>query len=180
MAKQVPVPDELKILIPEPEVVVVGEKAYEIFPLFEGQLEQISKDFSRYFAEVFNADRKCSKCGKVIKDAVVKGIDECPVATCKAPLDDLRKSQIDAILGGGKIPEWIQMITDVPKEEVAKVMTFNQMRHFAAVFWKQNFDDTGLPEESRRNFRKLLGLMGLGTAQAEEKKPETKSPPQAS
>ena len=178
MAKEVPVPDELKILIPEPEVVVVGTKAYQIFPLFEGQLEQISKDFSRYFAEVFNSDRKCSKCGKVIKEAVVKQIDECPV--CKLPLEDLRKSQIDAILGGGKIPEWIQMITEVPKEEVAKVMTFNQMRHFAAVFWKQNFDDTGLPEESRRNFKKLLGLMGLGNPQAEEKKAETPSLPQAS
>ena len=176
MAKEVPIPDELKILLPETNAatVVVGSKAYEIFPLFEGQLEKVSKDVAQYFELVFSPDRKCPKCAKVIKDAVTLKIDECP--GCKVPLDDVRKSQIEAILGGGKIPEWVEMIAGVPKDDVGKGMTFNQMRHFAAVFWKQNFDDEGLPKESKENFKKLLGMIGLGekapAAKTTEKKKE--------
>src|SRR4030065_1486725 len=99
MTKEVPIPDELKVLLPETNVavVVVGSKAYEIFPLFEGQLEKVSKDVAKYFEEVFSPDRKCPTCGKVVKEAEMSKIVECPA--CKVSLDDVRKSQIEAILG---------------------------------------------------------------------------------
>jgi hypothetical protein len=98
-------------------------------------------------------------------------VSECPA--CQSPLDDVRKSQIEAILGSGKIPEWVEMITGVPKADVSEGMTFNQMKHFAAIFWKQNFDDEGLPKESKENFKKLLGMIGLGEKAPAAKIPET-------
>jgi len=175
MAKEIPIPEELKVLLPEDNkgVVVVGDKAYEIYPLVEGQLERVSKDIAMYFETVFSMDAKCSKCNKVVKDAVKKEIDTCPA--CKESLVEIRKSPIEAILGGGKVPEWIEMICNVQKVEVQANMTLKQMKHFAGIFYSQNFSDEGLPEESKANFKKLLGMIGMGKEAPAENKEETKT-----
>jgi len=174
MAKEIPIPEELSVLLPETnkKVVVIGDKAYEIFPLWEGQLEKISKDIANYFDSIFSDDRRCPKCGKVVKNAIAKKIEECPVD--KEALEDMRKSPIEAILGGGKVPDWIEMVLGIPKEEIREKITFPQLKHLAAVFYQQNFSTDGLPQESRENFQKLLGMIGLGKATPAANQEETK------
>jgi len=179
-AKEVPVPDELAVLLPEQNkrIIVIGEKAYELYPLWEGQLELVSKDIALYFDDIFNPDRKCPKCGKVVKNAVGKKIEECPVD--KETLSDVRKSPVESIIGGGKVPEWIHMILDLPVEEVKSKLTLLQLKHVAAVFYLQNFSSEGLPKESQENFQKLLGMIGMGKAPSagtEEKTEKTEPTP---
>ena len=161
MAKEIPVPDELKVLLPETSkaVILVGSKAYEMFPLYEGQLEKVTGDIAKVYDAMFCPDRECPKCGKVVKYAIPKKIVECP--DDKEWLEDVGKSPMEAILASGKVPEWIEMITEVPKTEVAATMTLNQIKHFAGKFWQQNFSDDGLPEESKANFTKLLEMIGM-------------------
>jgi hypothetical protein len=62
------------------------------------------------------------------------------------------------------------MITGVPKEEVTANITLDQQKHFAGIFWMQNFSEGGLPEVSKENFKKLLEMMGGATNQERAKK----------
>ena len=92
----------------------------------------------------------------------------------------MRKSPIESIIGGGKVPEWIHMILDLPVEEVKDNLTLLQLKHVAAVFYLQNFSSEGLPKESQENFEKLLGMIGMGkapSAVAEEKTEKTEPTP---
>lgn len=161
MTKELPtVPDELKVLIPEihMKVVVIGKKAYEMYPMKEGVVEAMSKEVMEIFTKASTYDGKCVKCGKVVKDAAKREIYDCPA--CKIPLTDLKINPIEAVLSTGKVPEWVERILDIVKDEV-KEMTLPQMKHFAAILWQQNFSDEGLPVESAENFQKLLVSMGM-------------------
>jgi len=173
MAKEIPVPDELKILLPETNkgIIVVGSKGYEIMPLVEGQLEKIMADIGSVFGSIFSMDRTCPKCGKVVKNAIPRKVTECP--DDKEWLDDSSKSPVDAIISCGKVPDWVELITGVPKHDSAGSMTLNQIKHFAGLFWKQNFSDDGLPPESRENFTKLLKMIGMGPPEKNQTKPES-------
>lgn len=174
MAKQVDIPDELKVLLPEENkvVILIGSKGYEMTPMVEGQLERLTQDMAGLVSVIYNPDRKCPKCGKVYKGAVLEKLEECPED--KMALDDLRKGPIEAILGNDKVPGWIEVIIQVPKEEVKVGMTLPQIKHFAACFWKLNFSDDGLPKETQENFTKLLGMIGVPTgSKAPEKNAET-------
>lgn len=159
MAKEVPVPDELKVLLPELNkgVILVGSKAYEIYPLTEGQLERISSEIAEVMMRINSPDGQCPKCGKVVKSALPRKIFKCP--DDGEDLISMNESPMEAILKSSKIPEWVEMVTGVPKHEVAANMTFSQLKHFAGLFWKLNFSDEGMPEESRENFKRLLGMM---------------------
>jgi hypothetical protein len=71
------------------------------------------------------------------------------------------------------------MITGVPADEAKKSMTFKQIKHFAGLFWMQNFSDEGMPEESLANFQKLLkmvGSEGKKTSPAAEKEQTIEKP----
>jgi predicted RNA-binding Zn-ribbon protein involved in translation (DUF1610 family) len=175
MAKEVSVPDELNILLPEQSkgTIVVGDKAYEIFPLVEGQLERITADLVSVMEKINSPDGQCPKCGKVIKSALPKKIFNCP--DCGDGLMTMDQSPVEAIVSSGKVPIWVEMITGVPKEEVAGNMTLNQIKHFAGLFWKLNFSDEGLPEVSQQNFKNLLEMMSpkKGTPPPAEKKEES-------
>jgi phage FluMu protein Com len=155
-------PNELKVLLPETsmKVVVIGNKAYEMHPLKEKAVEKISQDIVDLLQSVGNRDARCEKCGKIWANAVSKGVLDCP--ECKEPLKSLAIHPIKAILSTGKIAEFVEAAIGVPKEE-AREMTANQVRHFAGIFWEQNFSDAGLPKESRENFQKLLEMMGMGS-----------------
>jgi len=173
MAKEVPVPDELKILLPELNkgVIVVGSKAYEIYPLYEGQLEKISSEIAEVMSRINSPDGQCPKCGKVVKSALPRRIFKCP--DDGEDLVTMNESPMEAILKSSKIPEWVEMVTGVPKQEVAANMTFAQLKHFAGLFWKLNFSDDGMPKESLENFRRLLGMMG-GTEEVKKESPAEK------
>ena len=71
MANEVEVPKELEVLLPELNkgVIVVGSKAYEMFPLYEGQLEKITSEIATLMEKVNCPDGRCPKCGKVVKGA---------------------------------------------------------------------------------------------------------------
>lgn len=162
-------PDVLKILNPEldKEIVVIGTKAYKVYPLNEGPLEIVSKEISEMIETMGTPDAICPKCLKTVKNAIGRNIADCP--TCNISLKSLRKTFFDAILSSGKIPELVEQVVGLSKEE-AKEITLKQIRHFAGVFWKQNLSDEGLPKESIENFRGLLAMMGIGE---KEKKTET-------
>jgi hypothetical protein len=174
MAKEIPVPEELKILLPElnKATIVVGAKAYEMFPLVEGQLERIISEIGAIMEKINSPDGQCSKCGKVVKNARPLKIFNCD--DDGAPLLSVVASPIEALMGSSKIPEWVSMITALPPEEIKANMTLNQIKHFAGVFWKQNFTDEGLPAESLENFRGLLRKFGP-EKQMEQRKEETPS-----
>jgi len=172
MAKEVPVPEELKVLLPDLSkgTIVVGAKAYEMFPLVEGQLERIIAEIGTIMGKINSPDGQCSKCGKIIKNARPLRIYKCP--DDDAPMLTTMVSPIEALMQSSKIPEWVSMITSLTPEEIKANMTLNQIKHFAGVFWKQNFTDDGLPPESLENFRSLLRKFGP-EKQPEEKKAET-------
>ncbi|RPJ11174.1 MAG: hypothetical protein EHM36_01980 [Deltaproteobacteria bacterium] len=176
MAKEVDVPDELKILLPELSkgVIVIGTKAYEMEPMTEGQLEQITNDMAKLFEDISNPDGKCMKCGKVVKYALPRKIFECP--DDKEPLSDMSKAPMQAIIDSSKVPKWLAIITGLNETEIKAKITVNQIKHFAGLFWKQNFSDEGLPGESKGNFQKLLGMFGMGE---EAKKKSEAAPPVA-
>jgi hypothetical protein len=160
MSKEIPVPDELKILLPDLSkgVILVGSKAYEIFPLNEGQLERITSEIAEVMEKIACPDGKCPKCEKIIKGALPRKIFKCP--DDGEDLLTMNQSPVEAIITSSKVPKWVEMITGIPEEEVKANITLVQIKHFAALFWKQNFSDDGMPEESKENFAKLLKIMG--------------------
>jgi hypothetical protein len=172
MAKEIPVPEELKILLPElnKATIVVGSKGYEMLPLVEGQLERIIVEITAVMEKINSPDGQCSKCGKVVKNARPLKIFNCP--DDGEPMLTLVVSPIEALMQSSKIHEWAAMITGLTPEEIKANMTLNQIKHFAGVFWKQNFTNDGLPPESLENFQELLRRFGP-EKQVEQKKAET-------
>ena len=164
MAKEIDIPEELKILNVDlcKEIIVIGNKGYEIFPLPEGKLETIIMDVESVSQKMFCPDRKCPQCGKVIKWAGPRKIYDCP--DDQSPLEDMSLSPNAAILSSGKLPEWLSVLTGLTKVEIQDRATFAQLKHCAGVFWKQNFDEDTLPPESQKNFKRLLAKL-----QGEEK-----------
>jgi len=179
MAKEVEVPDELKILLPELNkgVIVVGSKAYEMFPLYEGQLEKISSEFAALMDKVNCPDGQCPKCGKVVKGALPRKIFKCP--DDDEDLLTMNEPATKAIIESSKVPEWVEMITGVPKDEVKASMTLSQIKHFAGLFWKLNFGNEGMPGESQENFKKLLEMMGAVEEKKTSPAEKTEERPQA-
>lgn len=159
MAKEIELPDQLKILQSDMNkgIIVVGNKGYEITPLNEGQFERILADIIGMMEKVSSPDGRCSQCGRVIKEALPKKILKCP--DDGSDLMTMNRSPMEVIVGSGRIPAWVQIITGIPEEEVKANMTLDQLQHFAGLFWKLNFSGVGLPEESKENFKNLQGTM---------------------
>jgi hypothetical protein len=176
MTLEIEIPKELAALNPElsKSVILVGRKAFEIYPLYEGQLESISVDLEKIYDAIFNPDSKCPVCGKVVAWAVARKIFEC--ATDGVALQSMGQSPIAAILSSSKIPKWVEMITGIPEAEVKANITLPQIKHFAGIFYKQNFEDDSLPGETKENFGRLLAKIIPKKKEAEgapEKKPKS-------
>jgi hypothetical protein len=183
MTLEIEIPKELAALNPElsKAVILVGKRAFSIYPLYEGQLESISVDLEKIYDQIFNPDSECPVCKKVVPWAVARKIFECPADG--TPLKAIGQSPIAAILSSSKIPKWVEMITGIPEAEVKANMTLPQIKHFAGVFYRQNFEDDSLPVETKENFGRLLTKILPGKKQegATEKKPESSTaekPPQ--
>ena len=123
-------------------------------------------------------DGKCPACQKIVKGALPRKIFKCP--DDGTDLLTMNEGAVEAIIKSAKVPEWVEMITGIPKPEIHANMTLNQIRHFAGLFWRQNFSDEGMPEASRENFKRLLGMIGKGEKEPAPAPTETKqSQPQA-
>jgi hypothetical protein len=167
------IPDDLRILLPEvsAEVVVIGDQAYRLRPLTEGQAELLSVELSEIVDRVFTTDMLCPVCGARYPSALGK-MDACPKLECAgAVLRSAQESPIKAVMESGRVARLVEKILDIPASIVQKKATLPQLMHFAGVLWKQNFSRSALPEESRKNFEGLLSWMGLRTDPA-RKPPE--------
>jgi len=160
------VPEDLKVLLPEErkEIIVIGEKAYELYPCPEKVVEKISAKLVRVMGEIFNPNVKCEKCGK----EYILEMGENPPEKCECgskKFKSMAKNPIEAFVDSEVIPEIISILIGKEKYSIQKAITTPQIKHIAAVFYKQNFSDEILPEKTRKNFQSLLNMIGLGEMQ---------------
>ena len=170
MEESFEIPEELTILNPETQrkMVVIGKKAYWLYPLTEGVCEKFALEVGEILKPIFTLDCKCDKCGKRHTGVLGKKT-ECD---CGGNLTSLQKSPMNVLLEKGRVAKLTGEILGIPSETIRKNATIAQIKHLAAVLWRQNFDDEAIvPEESSKNFQRFLEWMGLSQNQeASEKK----------
>jgi hypothetical protein len=49
-------------------------------------------------------------------------------------------------------------------DKIRSSLTAKQMMYIASIIWKMNFETDDFSDETKENFRKVLGWVGLGTA----------------
>lgn len=141
------VPTDLEFLLPDKvcKPILIGDVAYDLYPLTEGEFETLSLEVSKLFDVVF-----------------IKGE--------MSPIDYLMQKNVLA----GFLSEALKPLSI---DDVKGKLTAKQMMYAAAILWKMNFETTDFDEETKENFGKVLGWMGLGgmVPQAPAKQPaETK------
>ena len=161
----VEIPKELEILNPEwqKKPILIGIKAYMLYPLTEVQAEKLSKVLGDILYEVYTTDCQCPKCGRVYTDALGK-IEVCPQEKCKGErLEELQVRAVEAVLKRGRIRSLLGELLSIPEVEVRRA-TIPPLRYIAGIIFIQNFDEEStLPEGAEKNFERLLEWMGLGT-----------------
>lgn len=180
--ERIEIPDELKTLNPElqKKPVVIGTDAYMIYPLTEGQAERVSQLISAIISDISTMDMKCPNCDHIFSNAL--GQQE-TCNKCKGNggkkgkghrLVSMQRTPVESLTHEDRIPRLIEELVGIPKEGVKETLTINQFKHIAGVLYEQNFNEegTGLPEESRKNFKALLGWIGLGAQKIQEPMPE--------
>lgn len=157
------IPKELEILNPEwqKKPIMLGTKVMDLYPLTEGQAEKLSRTIGEIVYDLYNTDCVCPVCKKVYKDAEGKQM-VCSNRKCnEAELESLQKDAIEAILGKHRIRSILCELLGLTESEI-KRGTIAQLRHIAGTLYIQNFDDElTLPEDSAKNFERLLSWMGL-------------------
>lgn len=143
MAKLVNIPAELTKLLPEncACIVVVGNKAFEMYPLPEGKIEKLSKHISSLLA----AFTEFAKESKTEEEKAKK------------------KSLLETFFTPEATPAIISEVLDLPLNE-AQDITIPQLQHFVSCLYDQNFSGLGVPETSSKNLDTLLVKMGLKKA----------------
>lgn len=138
MARKVEIPESLKSLLPEAmaETVIVGNSAYELLPLTEGQCERVSTIIGEIGAAIVEKQRT---------------LPENVAGT---------QSVIEILISNGRLRKILVEALDLPDEDIAK-LTIQQMALVAGVMFKQNFELENLPEESRKNVERLLMFLGV-------------------
>ena len=173
MEESFEIPEELMILNPEMQkkAVVIGKKAYWLYPLTEGVCEKFALEVGQILGPIFTLDCSCDKCHKVHSGVLGKKI-ECD---CGGSLTSLQKSPMTVLLEEGRIAKLAGEILNIPPQIIRKEATLAQIRHLAAVLWKQNFDERStVPEESIKNFQSFLEWMGVSQNLQEAPKMEGK------
>lgn len=130
------VPVDLEFLLPEKvcQPIVIGDTAYDLYPLTEGEFEMLSMEVSKLFDAVF-----------------IKGE--------MSPIDYLmQKNVLASILA--------EALKPLAMEEIKKMLTAKQMMYAASVLWKMNFETQDFNEETKENFKKVLGWVGMGAVAA--------------
>ena len=98
-------------------IVAIGSRAFEIEPLTLEEHNRVSKDILQVLDDLGKAtgfNGRCPTVGNLVAEAIWKS---------------------------GKIPEWIEMMTGVPRAEVRAKVTRPQLLHFVGVFWRVNLFD---------------------------------------
>jgi len=155
MPKIIELPEKLKYLIPDmaKEAVVVGDKAYELVPLTEGQAELLAREVAEIATTI--AGELLGVINKAKTDGERKPED---VTTYLATIN----TGLSKLITNGNIPNIVSIALDLEIAEVKKVMTIKQLHHFAGVLWKQNFDFSDAEVSASKNFNRLLAAVGFG------------------
>lgn len=179
-AEKIEIPDELKILNPESqkEPVVIGVEAYMVYPLTEGQAERVSQLISDIISDISTMDMKCPNCNHIFSNALgqqetcnkCKGGAGGKKGKAGHRLVSMQRTPVESLTHEDRIPRLIEELVGIPKEGVKETLTINQFKHIAGVLYEQNFNEegSGLPEESRKNFKALLTWIGLGAQKTQE------------
>lgn len=140
------VPADLTFLLPETvaKPIVIGDTAYNLYPLTEGEFETLSLEVSKLFNTVF-----------------LKGE--------MSPIDYLmQKDVLVNILSVALKP--------LSPEDIRTKLTAKQMMYASSVLWQLNFVTDDFNAETKENFQRVLGWVGLGAAAATAPQPtETKA-----
>jgi hypothetical protein len=174
--QEVPFPDELRILNPEEQkaVVAIGIKAYELYPMTEGQAECLSLVLTEIFSEIYTLDMECMVCHH-IHEGVYGSLTTCTIpasgydgkvqkgrgAMCGGRLRSLQKPMTEALLSHDRIARILSDIIGLDITFIKEHATIPQMKHLVGVLWKQNFSDEILPAETQENFHHMVGWLGL-------------------
>lgn len=179
-AEKIEIPDELKILNPElqKKPVVIGVEAYMVYPLTEGQAERVSQLISDIISDISTMDMKCPNCKHIFSNALgqqetcnkCKGGNVGKKGKAGHRLVSMQRTPVESLTHEDRIPKLIEELVGIPKEGVKEKLTINQFKHIAGVLYEQNFNEegSGLPEESRKNFKALLNWIGLGAQKIQE------------
>jgi len=115
------IPENLQSLLPEKvkEAIVIGDKAYELYPLTEGMCEDLLEMVSEIFHEMFSDRGE----GKV--------------------------SDFDILTRKGRVAKFLSRALDMQEDDIRNKLTTSQLMHVAGVLYKQNFTLAAVPETSR-------------------------------
>jgi len=171
MARRLPsVPSEFQYLLPErrKKTIVIGEFAYELYPLVEGEVESLWSDLSSILTEVelaLQENLKASTIGKSVEKARLKGVKgkHTPPSDSDfvALLVGAVKAAINKLFEERRIPKILARALDEDETYIRENLTIHQAITILAVLYEQNFSLEGLPEEIRKNSLKLLEKMGV-------------------
>lgn len=149
------VPEEYRFLLPDTEkrTIVIGQEAYDILPLTEGEFEHLWVEIGELFgnaataiAATLNKERTPEE--KMETDPVSVGI-----ATVKETLQEM--------LNSGRLANIIAIATQQAPEDIKTKLTLKQGIHIISVLYEQNFSMKGLPENIRKNLEGFLGMFGV-------------------
>ena len=144
------VPDDLRALNPETcaQTIMVGNKAYKMFPLTEGVVEDLSGEIAKTIAGFLDSYQKAQKQ----RDPKSGPSSEA------APLETFT----DGVLKGGLLTKFLTHATGVPEAQLKEELTFPQMAHIAGVLYEQNFDVGNYPKVTQGKVQGLLSFLGMG------------------
>jgi hypothetical protein len=126
------IPKDLEFLLPDKvcKPIIIGDTAYDLFPLTEGEFEVLSMEVSKLFDAVF-------------------------VKAEMSPIDYLmNKNVLSTILS--------EALKPLSTEHIKTNLTAKQMMYAASVLWEMNFESADFDEDTKANFKKVLGWIGLG------------------
>lgn len=163
---EVVIPEALRLLNPEEngEIIVIGTKGYRLFPLTEGQVEEVA-----------------AVAGDIITGLIPEGKIEGKI---NINMQNVVQTFFNTLVKENKIAEVLSKIVGLDKNKI-KDITIPQLAHLASVIYKQNFCKDSLPSITVKNFGSLLPSAGktkeqvfietmATTLQDDTMKPETR------
>lgn len=147
LASKIDIPDDLKALNPKlnAKIIVVGDAAYEMYPLTEGAVESLSVEVTQVVNDAIKAIGEASK-------------NPGDPSSMKEPVGIFG----DVLLKRGIVAKVISLATGIPEDQVRHEMTIPQIVHAGATLWELNFDVSKYPKVTQGKVEGLLGMLGLG------------------
>lgn len=142
------IPDDLKALSPKAMAakILVGDKAYKMYPLVEGAVEDLSVEIAQVVSEALAEIAKQAAAAEKDKDA--------------QPLQPIAVFG-QTVLRRGLVSKIISYATGIPEDQIQAQMTVPQIVHAAGVVWDLNFNLENYPQVSQGKVHGLLELAGI-------------------